>query len=149
MVRDWIQYNSAQLVVLWTLGPLFIARNTNINPFVQSRVLTQQPPVPVIFARFNETWIFSKVKHQISWKSNQWEPSCSMRTDRQTDGRTDMTKAIFAFDNFVKAPKNKRGKHRMVSYWCCSALITPNGELLVLQCSHNTEWWAIGVAVFS
>jgi len=37
----------------------------------------------------------------------------------------------------------------MVSYWCCSVLITPNGELLVLQCSHNTEWWAIGVAVLS
>jgi len=42
MVSEWIQYNSAQLVVLWTLGPQFIARN--INPFVQSRLLTQQPP---------------------------------------------------------------------------------------------------------
>ena len=37
----------------------------------------------------------------------------------------------------------------MVSYWCCSTFITPNGELLVLQCSQNTEWWAFSVAVLS
>jgi len=41
MVREWIQNNSAQLVVLWTPGPLFTARTT--NSCVQSHVLTQQP----------------------------------------------------------------------------------------------------------
>ena len=49
--------------------------------------------VPVVIERFNETWIFSTDfrkarQYQISWKSVQWEPSCSMRmygrTDRQT-----------------------------------------------------------------
>jgi hypothetical protein len=30
-----------------------------------------------------------------------------MRTDRQTDGPTDMTKLIVAFRNFANAPKNK------------------------------------------
>jgi len=29
-----------------------------------------------------------------------------MRTNGQTDGRTDMTKLIVAFRNFAKAPKN-------------------------------------------
>jgi hypothetical protein len=38
----------------------------------------------------------------MSQKSVQWEPSCSTRTD----GQTDMTKLIAAFRNFVKAPKH-------------------------------------------
>jgi hypothetical protein len=54
--------------------------------------------VPLLLSDFNDTWIFSTdfqsiVKYQISWKSVQWEPSCSMRTDRQTD----LTKLIVAF----------------------------------------------------
>jgi hypothetical protein len=57
---------------------------------------------------FNESWIFSKVfrkilKHKISWKCVQWEPSCSMQTDRQTEA----TNLIVAFRNFASAPKNQ------------------------------------------
>jgi hypothetical protein len=38
---------------------------------------------PLFLTYFNWTGIFSTVlKYQISWKSIQWEPSCSMRTDR-------------------------------------------------------------------
>jgi hypothetical protein len=51
------------------------------------------------------TWAFASefgkmYKYNISWKPVQWEPSCSMRTDRHTD----MTKLIFAFRNCAKAP---------------------------------------------
>jgi hypothetical protein len=48
---------------------------------------------PLFLSDINETWIFSKhlrkiLKHQISWKFVQWEHSCSMGTDGQTDGQT-------------------------------------------------------------
>jgi hypothetical protein len=61
--------------------------------------------VPLLLSDFNETWIFSRdfrniLKYQISWKSVQWEPSCSMRTGRWTD----MTKLTFAFRNYENAP---------------------------------------------
>jgi hypothetical protein len=38
-------------------------------------------------------------------KTVQWEPSFSVQTDRQVDGRTDMTKLVVAFHNFVNGPK--------------------------------------------
>ena len=59
-----------------------------------------------------ENWILSLdfrriPKYQISWKSVQWEPSCSIRTDGQREYReTDMTKSMVAFCNFANAPKN-------------------------------------------
>ena len=64
---------------------------------------------PSLLSDFNETLIFSTIfkkmrKYQISWKSVQWEPICSM----WTEGRTDTTKLIVAFRNFTKAPKKDR-----------------------------------------
>jgi hypothetical protein len=66
---------------------------------------------PLFLSDFNETWISStefrkKIhKYQISWKSFQWEASCSMRAGRRTDGQTDMTKLTVAFRSFANAPK--------------------------------------------
>ena len=53
---------------------------------------------------FNETWIFftdfrNISKYKTSWKCVQWEPSCSMRTDRHT------TKLRIALENFANASK--------------------------------------------
>jgi hypothetical protein len=62
--------------------------------------------VPVIFVRFkwklNFSTDFGKILQcQISQKSVQWEPTCSMWTDR----RTDMTRLIVAFRNIAETTK--------------------------------------------
>jgi hypothetical protein len=90
--------------------------------------------VPSFLPNFNDTWIFStyfrkkkNLKCEILWKSVQWEPSGSMRTDRQTN----MTKWIVAFRNFSNAPTNcssvlhngsgKYGRRLwIVALWLCS-----------------------------
>jgi len=62
---------------------------------------------------FNEIWIlsiyFRKVrKYQISRKSVQWVPSCSLRTDGRANGQTDETNLTVAFFfNFANASKHK------------------------------------------
>ena len=71
--------------------------------------------VLVILVRF---WLnlnfldrFSKKKYtniKIPRKSVQFEPSCSMRTD----GQTDKTKLMVAFRNFANAPKRLKSIHR-------------------------------------
>jgi len=61
-----------------------------------SHILVQ----PVFFSKhFRNT-----LKYQISQKSTQWESSCSMRKDRQTDRQT-MTTLTVALLKFAKSPK--------------------------------------------
>jgi hypothetical protein len=66
--------------------------------------------------------LLKKLKYQISSKSVQWEPSCSMRTDR----RTVMTNLIFAIPNFPKEPNN-------VCLW--------DTEILKKTCDGITRWF--------
>ena len=56
-----------------------------------------------LLSGFNETWIFltdfQKIhKHQTSWKSVQWEPSCSMGTG--------ITNPTVTFSKFYKPAQN-------------------------------------------
>ena len=78
----------------YTVGFLEPTALININE-VLSYVYTGQHVKYLLFlADFNETWIFwtdflKFLKCQISWKSIQWELSCSTQTDGQTGRQTD------------------------------------------------------------
>jgi hypothetical protein len=57
---------------------------------------------PLFLSEFNDTWHFSTdfreiFKYQISLKSIQWGPSCSMWTDGRAGGQTDMKKLTVDF----------------------------------------------------
>jgi hypothetical protein len=60
---------------------------------------------PLFLSDFNETWIFQKLlKYRLLWFYVQREPSCSMRTDRQTD----ITKLTVVSRNSANAPKETK-----------------------------------------
>ena len=57
--------------------------------------------VMLFLSDFNQIWIFTTdflkvLRYQISWIYVQWHPDCTMRADRRTDGRTNVTKVIVA-----------------------------------------------------
>ena len=61
--KNWARYDQKCLVIFMS-----ITRNSS--------------PVLMKF-QFSRQFFFRKIfKYQISWKSVQWEPSCSMRTDK-------------------------------------------------------------------
>ena len=62
---------------------------------------------PFSLSEFNETWIFSTIfkesSYQISCKSVQWEPRCSIRSERRTDRHDEANSRCWQF--LPKAPK--------------------------------------------
>jgi hypothetical protein len=83
-----------------------------IQPDIIINVKTSSCKVPVILVGNFLDRFSNSLKYQISLKSLQWEPSCSMRTD----GRTDMTKLTVAFRNFANAPKKGNVWQKKKSY---------------------------------
>jgi hypothetical protein len=94
----------------------------------------------LFFFDFNEIWIFSTdlrkiLKYQVSCKSVQWDPNCSMRTAGLTEGRTDIRKIIvffLQFCNFAKVPKTK------------NYLMLYRKIIVVLRSLQNTQMHPVG-----
>jgi hypothetical protein len=103
-------YNSVWniLILSTTLSEIFFILRRN-EPDIFIHVHRSSRKVRDILPRFQWHFNFFStdfrkiLKYHISWKSVQWEPSCYTRTERQTDGRTDMTKLIVAFHIFANA----------------------------------------------
>ena len=88
-----------------------------------------------ILMKMEFSWrIFDKIfKYQTSWKSVQWQLSCSIGAD----GQSDMTKLRVDFLNFVKAP-NKREEQRTDRQTDRSA-VTPTGRCADQQAGLRGE----------
>jgi hypothetical protein len=88
-----------------------------------------------LFLSFHKTWIFSRdfrkiPKYPISRKSIQWEPSLS-----HANRRTETTKLIVAFRNFVKAYKNEYAFLIPVPRVTCHVYIT-----ILHFITNNIRW---------
>jgi hypothetical protein len=110
-------------------------------------VKTSSCKVHVILVRYLSFLdrVSEKLKYQLLSKSVQWEPSCSMWADRQTD----MTKLIVAFRNFANPPKKgeimQRLKYAHVStetsliYPAASSISLPTYLCSVCVSGHLTH----------
>ena len=73
-------------VSLQLLSEVFFILRWNERDVIEN-VSWSSSKVSVILSNFNETWFYGRnfEKYQISWKSVQWEPSCSMWSDRHDE----------------------------------------------------------------
>ena len=91
----------------------------------------------LLFLRdFNETFIIltdfrNTLNYQTPWKCGQWDASCSMGTD----GQTDTTKLIVVFRNFATKPKIVHGAH---TEFMCFVWIPKQTATFTL---YNINWY--------
>ena len=94
-------------LIFYTTGVRNVSHSKNKwARYDQKCILVFNVNYPCFLSGFNKTWIvlvdFRKLLQcRISWKSVQFEPGCSMRTDRH------MTKLMVAFRNFSNASEKK------------------------------------------
>jgi hypothetical protein len=89
---------------------------------------------PLLLPNFNPSWIFSTdfrtiLKYQISWKFIQWEPSCSMRTDRQPmvalpNHGNASRKSVSVDRSYCTGPFGKRNYYDVLTSVVCPLFIT-------------------------
>jgi len=91
---------------------------------------------PLFLSGFNQTCIISEdfrktPKYRLSWKSVQWEPSCSMRTDGRTDKYEE---ANGLFRNFANTPEKG-------AYCCVRMAAAVTRTLHTVTYAHFLSCW--------
>jgi hypothetical protein len=90
--KKWARYDKKMYIALHVKYPLFLSDS------IEALIFSTD------FLKF--------LTYKISWKSVQWEPSCSMRKD----GQTDVMNLIVAFCNFANKLKNWVS-HSYIKHW--------------------------------
>ena len=98
----------------------------------------------LFLTNFNEIRIFStdfrkQLKDKVSSKSVQWEPSCSMRTDKLTDGRRDIMKLIVAFRSLRARLKIQLDHPFVMSSRLCERTHTHTDKYAILIAFHGNS----------
>jgi len=111
------------LIFSTTLSETFLILRRNERDMFESIYIGLHVKYLLFSSDFKETVIFSTdfrniPKYQSSWKSVQWQTSCSIRAGGRTDGQTDVTKLIVAFRRFAKAPKKDEEKKKRWIFPC-------------------------------
>jgi len=99
--KNVIEHKMCILIFSTTWSETFLILSRTERDMITNKYIGLHVKYPLFLSDFNEAWIFSTdflkiLKYQISWKSAQWKPIRSMRTDRHGE----------ALRHFANAPEN-------------------------------------------